>query len=299
MAVGGSTRSKRRLGRYMKPFMEAAELKPDRGDSTVKGPSRQTIARLMDGEHLPRWKNFTAVLEQLDVTHEQYRRAIELYVIADTESSPTIAHAQDLPANYQRFRMDEAEATHERTLDPMYVPGLLQTADYAEALARSFHRMIAGLPWNDVVAAERGDRQNLLTKEPAPLALHALIDEAVLRRNIGGPNVMSGQLDQLSTVSTQNNITIQVIPSSAGGYGVNSPVTLLRFPDDPELPEPDAAFIEVITPSLQSSIQAAAEGNPTDVLSAVWHDAAAIALSPEDSTRFIEELRDKLKGNHD
>jgi hypothetical protein len=97
-----------------------------------------------------------------------------------------------------RLRLDEREAIAERTLD---------------------------------VALIRRDRQNLLHRDTDPLVLHALIDESVLRRMVGGPKTMASQLDHLLAMAKRPNVTIQVIPYRAGSYGtMGSPLIIMSFP---------------------------------------------------------------------
>lgn len=115
------------------------------------------------------------------------------------------------------------------------VPGLLQTRAYARTIMGG---EASGLIEED--AAGRLDvrlrRQHLLEREPQPLVVHYVLDEAVLRRLVGGPDVMAEQLAHLVELAERDNVTIQVLPFTRGYYydGQGEPV-LLRFPwpDDP------------------------------------------------------------------
>lgn len=248
--------------------------------------SRQTASRLFSGDHLPRYHLFTTLLTVLKVTDDERARALELWEIANADTY-SIEHAQDLPDAYMRFRMDETEARLERTLNTVIIPGLLQTAAYASANADASKALHAG--WDaDMHAAERRDRQGLLFRADRPLELHALVDEAPLRRLVGGPDVMADQLDHLLTAGKLPNVTIQVIPFEAGAYGAMSgPPTILTFPEDDEL---DAAYVE----SLIGLAIVEDEANVA-ALSAVWDGAAAAALSPTASARFIRSVRNSVK----
>lgn len=183
------------------------------------------------------------------------------------------------------FRLYEREAQSVRTLDQTVIPGLLQTAAYAEDAARRGWRML-GASWDEQAAGERQERQALLSRDPAPLALHALIDAGALHRVSGGPEVMRAQLDHLLTASESPSVTIQVIPYEIGNYGAHiSPITLMTFP---EPDEPDAAFVESY-----KGLDGIEDPASVDVLSAVWGDVAASALTPEESTAFIRSTRDR------
>jgi hypothetical protein len=140
-----------------------------------------------------------------------------------------------LPSWFRVFPGLEQAATLIRGYEPHCVPGLLQTEDYARALTA------AGYP--QAPAAETGRRvalrmarQQILAR-PDPPHLWAVIDEAVLRRPAGGPAVMRAQLDRLAEAAAMPNITLQVLPFTAGPHpAMYGMIHLLRFPA-PELPD--------------------------------------------------------------
>ena len=103
------------------------------------------------------------------------------------------------------------------TYEPIVVPGLLQVAAYA----RATQRREPGPPSADEIeraAQARIARQAVLTREPDPLRLHALIDESVLLRPTGGSAVMADQLRHLGKLSAMPNVTIQVLPLDCDMY---------------------------------------------------------------------------------
>jgi transcriptional regulator with XRE-family HTH domain len=141
------------------------------------------------------------------------------------------------PGRYVGF---EADAEEVRTYQGLMVPGLLQSEDYTRALIR------AVLP--DAAPAEvdrrvelRKARQALLA-DGDPLRLHAVVDEAALRRLVGGPQVMAEQLRRLNEVGEQPNITLQVASFEAGGHAaMDGPFVILSFP---EQSDPAVVYIE-------------------------------------------------------
>jgi hypothetical protein len=123
----------------------------------------------------------------------------------------------------------EAEATLVREATASYVPGLLQTEAYARAVfAVAIHpRTEAEL---DKLAAVRRVRKERLTSAEDPLELVAVLDEAVLRRRVGGRAVMRAQLAHLVEASALDRVTLQVLPLSVGAYpGLSAPFALLTF----------------------------------------------------------------------
>jgi transcriptional regulator with XRE-family HTH domain len=121
------------------------------------------------------------------------------------------------PASFRPFAAYEAEATALYVFQHSLIPGLLQTPDYARAVLAT--RPNTTEDELDNLVAARLARQAILTREdpPAPL-LWALIDEGVLYRPVAPAEVMHDQLMDLVRMSRLPNITIQVVPYSAGGH---------------------------------------------------------------------------------
>lgn len=285
MAVG-TTRGKRRLGRFIRPIRERSGLNAEEVAAKAQC-SRQTVSRLEAGDHLPRQPLFRKLLSAIGATKEERVQALQLWEVADSSS---VEHAAHLSANYQRFRLDEQEAVVERTLDTVIVPGLLQTPEYATAISNGAMRMLTSERWARLAASERRNRQKLLTRQRNPLELHALIDEAALRRMIGGPEVMAAQLDHLLTAATWPNVVIRVLPFDVGSYGpLSGPMMLLHFPEEDDS---DSAYVESIV-----GVEIVAESSDVAALIAVWDDIAAAALSPKRSMEIIKAARESLR-NH-
>lgn len=121
------------------------------------------------------------------------------------------------PASFRPFATYEAEATALYVFEHSLIPGLLQTPEYARAVLAT--RPNTADDEIDKLVAARLSRQDVLTRDdpPAPL-LWALIDEGVLYRPVAPAEVMYGQLTWLAEVSRRPNITVQVLPYSAGGH---------------------------------------------------------------------------------
>jgi hypothetical protein len=151
-----------------------------------------------------------------------------------------------LPNWFQSYVGLEAAATIIRTYEVQFVPGLLQTEEYARAVILLGHGVAPAAEVQQRVRL-RMARQQLLTR-PQPPRLWAVLDEAALRRPIGGPKVMAGQLEALIEASTRPNVTLQVIPFSAGGHAAaGGAFSILRFPDR-DLP--DVVYAEQLTSAL-------------------------------------------------
>lgn len=145
-----------------------------------------------------------------------------------------------LPDWFSAFVSLEGEAAVIRAYEPAYVPGLLQTANYARATLR------AGLPHAapeeiDRLLTLRTERQALVTRDDAPL-LWVVLDETVLRRPIGGRRVMREQMERLMEATELPNVRLQIMPFAAGPHpAMYGPFHIFRF----QLQEiPDIAYAE-------------------------------------------------------
>jgi transcriptional regulator with XRE-family HTH domain len=111
----------------------------------------------------------------------------------------------------------EREATALRWWEPILIPGLLQTADYARALFRAWQRAGSDEQVEDLVAG-RLQRQAILDRADPP-ELWVLLDEAALHRPVGSAKVMHGQLEHLADMTGRASVTVQVVPADLGAHG--------------------------------------------------------------------------------
>ncbi|MEV7867848.1 helix-turn-helix transcriptional regulator [Streptomyces sp. NPDC088124] len=177
----------------------------------------------------------------------------------DTEVFLRLAEEANKPGWWQRFHdilpdwfsgyvsLEEAARTI-RSYEPHFVPGLLQTEEYAHAVLSTgaVGRTADPLRIERHVAL-RMERQALLTRTDAP-AFWAVLDETVLRRAVGSKAVMRAQIDRLIEALDLPNVTLQIAEFGAGPHpGTYSPFVLFRF----GIPEvPDMVYIEYLTGAL-------------------------------------------------
>lgn len=144
------------------------------------------------------------------------------------------AYGDSLPNAYETFIGFEAEATGIFTYECQVVPGLLQTAEYAYAVTQIDH--VAEPELVNQRVSVRMARQAVLTREPAP-RLWAIVDESVLRRSVGGDDVMRRQLRRLVEAAELSMIIIQVLPFAVGAHrGLAGSFVLLEFAGSTEHP---------------------------------------------------------------
>ncbi|MFE4372846.1 helix-turn-helix domain-containing protein [Streptomyces sp. NPDC056835] len=136
-----------------------------------------------------------------------------------------------LGAGNRAFLGMESSASVARTYQSEYVPGLLQTADYVRVLHQYAND---GRPEEEIESMVnlRMTRQRIFLREP-PLKFAAVVNEAVLHRQVGGPSVMKAQLARIIEVASAPNVTVQVIPFKVGVHrGMNGAFTTFRFRED-------------------------------------------------------------------
>ncbi|WP_433529436.1 helix-turn-helix domain-containing protein [Micromonospora sp. CA-263727] len=173
----------------------------------------------------------------------------------------------------------EEEATALRWFEPIYVPGLLQTGAYARAIMDG-----AGFFAPDEIdqqVATRLDRQPVLTRDRPPLFI-AVIDEYVLRRRIGDPEVMREQLRHLVKLgSTLPRVRIQVVPLSAGAYpGLDGPFVIATYPQGE-----DVVYLEG-----QRYAQVIDRSEYVRQIVEIWESIRGEALSQQQSLDLIAEV---------
>jgi transcriptional regulator with XRE-family HTH domain len=176
----------------------------------------------------------------------------------------------------------EAEASTVRDFTVTYVPGLLQTADYARALFEAaLRRRSSQVLERDVTV--RMIRQERLTSADRPLELFAVVEEAALRRPVGGAALMRAQLTRLVEAAALDTVTVQLLPAGIGAHaGIDGAFTVLSFEG---LGEPDTAYIE-------HPMGAAHVDKAEDVTLArlVFDHLRTVALSPAASVELIEQV---------
>ncbi|MEU0516782.1 DUF5753 domain-containing protein [Streptosporangium sp. NPDC006007] len=158
------------------------------------------------------------------------------------------AYADSLPGDYATYIQLEAEAAFIRSFDGTLVHGLLQTENYAREVIRSALMGLSSPAEVERRVEVRMTRQKLLLREDSPLRFWTVIDEAVLTRRIGSGAVMREQYDRLLGLADRDNVTIQVLPFTAGVHPATAgtfAVMEFREPYDP-----DVVYIESMTSSL-------------------------------------------------
>jgi hypothetical protein len=233
------------LGAQLRRLRESSGVTREGAGWEIRS-SESKISRMELGRVGFKERDVSDLLTLYGVSDEGEREA--LLKLARDANSPGWWHRYGdvLPSWFQSYLGLEAAAALIRSYEVQFVPGLLQTREYARAVVLLGHGG-AGVAEIDRRVDLRMQRQQLLLRDKPPL-LWAVVDEAALRRPIGGPEVMRGQLTALIEATKSPTVRLQVIPFAAGGHAAaGGAFTILRFGDQ-ELP--DIVYIEQLTSAL-------------------------------------------------
>ncbi|MFE2990479.1 helix-turn-helix domain-containing protein [Streptomyces sp. NPDC059262] len=233
------------LGRRLQDLRERAGLKREEAAKVLR-VAPATVRRMEMAEVGLKIPYLQLLLKSYGVTDEEAEAFVRLAEEANKPGWWQRFH-DILPGWFSMYVSLEGAASLIRSYEPHFVPGLLQTEDYARGVLRSgaVGRALAEDP--DVVerhVALRMQRQELITREDAP-RLWMVMDETALRRPVGGPDVMRGQIDRLLEATELTNVTLQIAEFAAGPHpGTYGPFVLFRFAMS-ELP--DMVYSEYLT----------------------------------------------------
>lgn len=218
----------RRLAAELRRLREEAGLTQEEVSERT-GKDRSTLYRLENAQQRPQRSTLIQLLDLYGV--DQSRRAELLTVLREAGQRGWMQpYSSDLPEIYSDYISFEAEARSVSNYESLFVPGLLQTEDYARAVIRGTVPHASTEQVENRVAA-RMERQALLTREDPP-KLWAIMDEAAVRRLVGGRAVMGEQLARIRETAALPNVTAQVIPYDAGAHpGMPGSFIVLEFPD--------------------------------------------------------------------
>ncbi|MFF7176834.1 helix-turn-helix domain-containing protein [Streptomyces pseudovenezuelae] len=277
----GPTVRRRRLGSELRELRERAGL-DQAAAATHLECSTSKISRLERGQGQAKVMEIRSLLDLFGVTDEEERaKILTLHkTAAEVGWWEQAEYEEVLPSGLGVYVGLEYDARAVQCWELGFVPGLLQTPDYARAVLASVPRRTAD-EVDRLVKARLQRQARLMPEDANPLELWAVIDESVLHRPLGGPAVMRAQLDALVTWSTRTNVTVQIYRAKDSHPGLRGSFSLLEFgPADPRIGYVDApsgnAFLE--------------KDRQVRGLVDTFDRLRAGALSPEESAALLRSL---------
>ncbi|MGW0591127.1 helix-turn-helix domain-containing protein [Streptosporangium sp. NPDC002607] len=233
------------VGAQLRRLREAGHITREEAGEAIRG-SHSKISRLELGRTGFKQRDVADLLTLYGVVDDDERAPLLALAAEANRPGWWQAYSDVVPAWFDAYLGLEQAASLIRAYDVQSVPELLQTEDYARALIRS---ACADASTSEIErrVALRMERRRLLWR-PEPPTLWAIVDEAALRRPVGGPEVLRAQLRHLMEIVELGHVTFQVMPFSVGAAAaVTGPATILRFPEG-QLP--DVVYLEQLTGAL-------------------------------------------------
>jgi transcriptional regulator with XRE-family HTH domain len=271
---------RRKLGTELRRQRDLAGLTSGEAARLV-GWHQSKVSRIETGRSSVRPEDVATLLDAYGVGDPELRELLDALAGEGAQGGWWQEYREVLPSTYRDFITLETDARRARTLETTVVPGLLQTPAYARELTRSVLPQLAPRQAEALVDV-RIARQAVLRADP-PLELWAVLDEAVLRRGVGGPEVMAAQLRHLVELGSLPHVRLQVLPFSAGGHiGVTGPFVIFSFPRIADL---DVVVLDHLTSSLYLDRK-----EDLRAYSAAFDRLHSHALPHEDSLVYISSI---------
>jgi transcriptional regulator with XRE-family HTH domain len=228
------------LGTQLRNLRESRGISAHDAAKAIRA-SASKISRIELGKSAIREIDVLDLLTFYGVDPEEREQFLTL---AEQASRPGWWHrfSDIMPDWFKAYIGMEEAAKSIRVYEPLFVPGLLQTPQYTAAVLA-----LGDIPVGEAErhAILRKERQRRFTE--GQLRLWAIVDESALRRPVGSAEILRDQLRYLISLSSRQNLTLQITKQGAGGYAAPSAFSILRF-GDPEMP--DVVYVEHLTSAL-------------------------------------------------
>jgi transcriptional regulator with XRE-family HTH domain len=280
MSIGPTVR-RRRLGSELRRLREAQSIKLEEVAERL-GLAPSTLSRIETGKAPTRSAYLTSMLELYGVADPSQRQVLVEMAREGHRKGWWAVWEDVLPTGFGIYVGLEAEAASLRVYEAQVVHGLLQTEEYARAVMTTVRRRQTPEEIDRLVAL-RMQRQDVLLRAD-PLELWIILDEAVIRRAMGPPDLMRRQLAHLCKVGLMPNVTLQVLEFCSGLHpALNGPFAIIEFPErfDPDVVYSEGVGGQAYVEEREKAVRAQVEA--FDLL-------RATALPPADSAELIRSM---------
>jgi transcriptional regulator with XRE-family HTH domain len=276
----GPTARRRQLGLRLLALREARGWTAEEAGDKA-GMSKATVSRYERAKGNVRWNQVDQLCRAYGAVDQERRALVELAKNSKVTAGWWVPYTGRLPSTMRLLLALEDEATRINQHAVGVVPGLLQTLEYARAIRGTPTRELPG-PAVDDFLKMRMQRQLVLDRDTPP-DYHVILDEAVIRRVVGGAEVMAAQLDRLLERGRQPHVTVQVLPFAAGAFSAALNSFIIYGGSDPAL---DVTYVENLAGSL---FLEEAEGR--DEYATAMAFLRQQALDPAQSAELIADVR--------
>jgi hypothetical protein len=278
-AAGSVTVRRMLVGAHLRRLREEKEISRADAGFTIRA-SESKMSRLELGRVAFKERDVSDLLMLYGVTDPEERDAV-LSLVREANRPGWWREYEDvMPGWFHNYVGLEEAAVQLRTYETHFVPGLLQTPEYARAVIRAAMLPMASRDLDRAVNL-RTKRQQVLTR-PDPLRVWAVIDEGALRRQVGDPQIHRAQLEHLLHLADLPNVAVQVLPLRTGLHAGGGAFSLLRF-SDADLA--DVVYVELLVSALYIE-----KGEHVERYSEVMSRLTLESLTPEASTDLISKI---------
>jgi transcriptional regulator with XRE-family HTH domain len=273
--AGSPSMRRRRLAAELRRLRTESQQSIEDVASALKWPGSK-VSRIENRQVGISTRDLRKLLEFYRVDDQAYRDELLEMARRATERGWWQSYSGVVPTAYANLIGLEAEAATIRSYEPELVPGLLQTADYARAIIR------AGRPADTSEEIERRvevrlERQEILVRsDPRPPKVSVVLNEGVLLRRVGSPDIMRAQIEHLMKKRDRANVVVQILPFSAGEHpSMVGPFTMMTFLD--------AADPAIVNVENHTGSHALERPDELRAYEEIWGAIQAKAASPDDS----------------
>jgi transcriptional regulator with XRE-family HTH domain len=281
------------------PLVQRRRLRTElRRARQAKGLTQEQVAREMEWSlsKMIRIENATTGISTNDL-----KALLPLYDVTDDERTDhlvTLARAararswwsgyRDVapPALLQLIEYESAAAAI-RQFETMFIPGILQTEEYARAVIEDYYDENRASERVNALVELRTRREELLDRENAAPRFSFVLDEPVVRRAVGSPAIMSRQLRRLIEAAELGNVTVEVVPFGSGLHpGMKGPFEIVEFADDPDQ---KVVFLESPRGDIVSD-------DPEETASYLeaFKQIRKASLDPRESVDYLRQIADEM-----
>ena len=279
-AGAGPTARRIVLGAHLKRLRERAGIGRADAAWTIRG-SDSKMSRLETGKVGFKERDVADLLTMYGVTEGVERDQVLEMAARSNESGWWQRYNDTIPGWFEDFVGLESSAARIQSYDLLFVPGLLQTRDYARAIV-SGGRPDSDSPEIDNRLAVRLGRQRILHRSNAP-TYWSVIDESAFGRPVGGPRVLNAQIEHLLELASLPSIVLQILPSAVSGYAAEHAFSILRFA---EAELPDLVYLEEMTGATYLDRRGDVES-----YSRAMDRLTIDAMTPDETKQYLSKLR--------
>jgi transcriptional regulator with XRE-family HTH domain len=267
---------RRRLAAELRRLRSGSKLSIDDVAGTLKWPGSK-ISRIENRQVGITTRDLRNLLDLYQVQDRAYRDELLEMARRATERGWWQSYSSGVvQTDYANLIGLEAEAATIRTYGSELVPGLLQTADYARAVIRTVHPADTSKEIDRRVEVRLERQEVLFRTDPPPPKVSIVLNESVLQRRVGSPEIMRAQIGHLAKKRDRANVVVQILPFSAGEHpSMVGPFTMLTFLD--------AADPGVVNIENHTSSHMLERPEELQAYEEIWGAIQAKAVSPDDS----------------